>query len=212
MQTQRGSIPAFYQPGMDGDSGPSGGEMQPAQGSSLAPQELPKQASAGEWVLDAQPEAGPAPRNAISGGVLDVGVVSSAPEGKAQVAPQTHGIEPSESGRLYILELYQDVLEERDALLQEVGALTTELERQQGEVDSLRGTLSADQAAVDALKQELALLKSENADLVARLTTAQIRRLEAEKMLIQAKIEAQQKMLDEQEPLASGVAMQEQNP
>ena len=55
----------------------------------------------------------------------------------------------------------------------------------------------------------MASLRAENQELAARLTTAQVRRLEAEKLLLQAKIEMQRAR---EAPAAgdAGVARKEQ--
>jgi hypothetical protein len=211
LQPEGSAVPGFYQPGgaWDEPQAPAAdaqgaGTAKPT-GAGLAPQELPKP-EPDTWLADATPVAGPAPRNAISGGVLDVGIVPAAPEGTAEVAQQRHGIEPTESGRLYILELYQEVLEQRDALMIELNGMTGELERAQGELASLHAAASADQASVGKLQQELALLRAENQDLAARLTTAQIRRLEAEKLLLEAKIAAQRARIDAGPPILSGAS------
>jgi hypothetical protein len=212
LQMQNDRLPALYQPGAGWDA-PADEDAADAvdAGGRLAPQELP-----GEkpefWLGDSAPTAGPAPRNTVSGGVLDVGVVPPAPHGKTAVAAPTHGLEPTESGRLYILELYQDVLEERDALALEVSGLVAELERSQAEVASLHGATSAEQSTVESLRQELALLRAESLDLAARLTTAQVRRLEAEKLLLETRIEMQRAALEEDAPSAGGVAMKDERP
>jgi chromosome segregation ATPase len=118
-------------------------------------------------------------------------MVASGPEGAAVVGAATHGVEPAESGRLYILELYQQVLDQRDALQQEVAALHADLELAQKEIEGLGGRATDGESRVGALEQEVASLRAENQDLAGRLTTAQVRRLEAEKLLLQAKIEIQ---------------------
>ena len=218
------SMPAFYRPGPDGETASYDAEptvqttpIAPANlefASSrppLAPQEV-----AGDgrntWLGDAKPTAGPAPRNAISGGLLDVGVVPAAPEGTPTIGAPTHGIEPTESGRLYILELYQEILEERDALEIEVSGLLEALETAQAEVANLRGAVQSDSGTLAALNNELALLRAENADLAARLTTAQIRRLEAEKILLENRIDSYRTKSTQETPPASGVALGSQRP
>jgi regulator of replication initiation timing len=89
---------------------------------------------------------------------------------------------------MYILELYQNVIEERDVLSREVIALGDELER------ARQALLSADQhgaeleARLAAAAEENQRLRAENVDLAGRLTTAQIRRLQAEKILLEQRL------------------------
>ena len=94
----------------------------------------------------------------------------------------------NQGGRMYILELYQGVIEERDTLALEVAALEAELER-------LRQSLGAADERVVALERQAAAaaeenqrLRQENVDLAGRLTTAQIRRLQAEKILLELRL------------------------
>lgn len=93
-----------------------------------------------------------------------------------------------QGGRMYILELYQNVIEERDVLSHEVLALGDELER------ARQALLSADQRGMEletrlaAAAEENQRLAAENVDLAGRLTTAQIRRLQAEKILLEQRL------------------------
>lgn len=98
-------------------------------------------------------------------------------------------LEMSGSGRLYLLEMYQQALEDRDTLEMEVGTLTARLEHMQARNTELETQLAATDAARAKLAEDGETLRAENQDLAARLVTAQIRRLEAEKMLIEARIE-----------------------
>ncbi|MBI1379868.1 MAG: hypothetical protein GC161_02125 [Planctomycetaceae bacterium] len=102
---------------------------------------------------------------------------------------QMRELELSGSGRLYLLEMYQQALEDRDTLEMEVGTLTARLEHMQARATELETQLAATDAARAKLAQDGETLRAENQDLAARLVTAQIRRLEAEKMLIEARIE-----------------------
>ncbi|MEM7306778.1 MAG: hypothetical protein AAF682_08910 [Planctomycetota bacterium] len=179
-----------------------------------APEGLPPQEYAPYYpdsYLESMPVAGPSPRNPVSGGVTDGGVVPAEAEGATEVAASTHGVEPTESGRLYILELYQQVLDQRDSLEIEVGALQSELEAAKMRIAQLEGTTSTSSTAVTELEQENQLLRSENRDLAARLTTAQIRRLEAEKLLLETKIEVQRAMIEAtSEPKGTGLALRDE--
>jgi len=94
----------------------------------------------------------------------------------------------AQGGRMYILELYQGVIEERDRLSMEVSALTDELDRAQ------RALVAADQRNAELEERlqsagdENQRLREENVDLAGRLTTAQIRRLQAEKILLEQRL------------------------
>lgn len=100
-----------------------------------------------------------------------------------------HDIQRTGEGRMYILELYQNVIEERDTLTLEAASLQAELDRTRTalmEADARIGVLEGQVAAFEA--QKLAL-EEENMQLAGRLTTAQIRRLQAEKILLEIRLE-----------------------
>lgn len=110
-----------------------------------------------------------------------------APQDAAGVAPRE--LAPSEGGRMYILERYQKVIDERDALELETRSLQAELD---GARASLAGTdreSAALQAQIAQLTAENKRLLDENVELAARLTTAQIRRLQVEKILLESRVE-----------------------
>jgi hypothetical protein len=90
-------------------------------------------------------------------------------------------VQGAEDSRSKILELYQRVVEERDKL-------TLELTARDAEISQIRKTLELEvarsnefEARVRTAEQTTAELCSQNLELAARLTTAQIRGLEAEK-------------------------------
>lgn len=188
-----GQLPEIYRPGPSESATPTavqtGGPAASLPGSRAGTQA----AQGGSLDLS----GGPAPpvRNAQGAG-LDWGLVDPAPPGVAQVGASPHGVEPTESGRLYILELYQDVLDQRDALELEVAALTTELERALTQVQAFEQRVQADENRIVALEAENQTLDAEVRDLAGRLTTAQIRRLESEKLLLESKIQWQRAVLD----------------
>ena len=194
-------VPSFYRPGVQAPAEPvvygqpvagaENGALYPRTPSSppLWPEDMPREQP--ETWVESVPVAGPAPRNVDGGGQLGPGMVSAGPEGTAVVGSARHGVEPTDSGRLYILELYQQVLDQRDALEQEVAALQADLEHKEAEIARLGGRATDGEGRVVTLEQEVAALRAENQDLAARLTTAQVRRLEAEKLLLLAKIEMQ---------------------
>lgn len=120
----------------------------------------------------------------------DGGIVDSREPGEIVEAEPTHDIEPSTGGgRMYILELYQAAIDERDALQLEIAALDRALERTQTELANQSRTVRERTAELEEVAAERDQLRAENEDLTARLVTAQIRRLEAEKLLIESKLE-----------------------
>ncbi|MFT5284434.1 MAG: hypothetical protein ACI8TQ_000590 [Planctomycetota bacterium] len=119
----------------------------------------------------------------------DGGVVDSPDAGSVVEGDPNHDVQPTSNGRMYILELYQDAIDERDALQLEVTALNAALERAQFEMDDFASRTTKIQAMVDKLTMERDQLRQENSDLAARVVTAQIRRLEAEKLLLESKLE-----------------------
>jgi hypothetical protein len=95
------------------------------------------------------------------------------------------------SGRMVLLELYQNVIEERDGLALEVAALRAELDRARATQKSAETEALAQVSRVEALETERARLEQQALEMAGRLTTAQIRRLQAEKLLLENKLEAQ---------------------
>lgn len=101
----------------------------------------------------------------------------------------TRDIGAHEGSRVYLLELYQKTVEEKDALGLEVQALHAELERDKRA--GHEGAKSLDELAsqLAAAVKDREALAAENLDLAARLTAAQILRLEAEKALLELQID-----------------------
>ena len=119
----------------------------------------------------------------------DGGVVDSPAPGTVVEGDPNHDVQPTSNGRMYILELYQDAIDERDALQLEVTALNAALERAQLEMDDFARRTSKIQTMLDTLTVERDQLRKDNSELAARVVTAQIRRLEAEKLLLESKLE-----------------------
>lgn len=119
----------------------------------------------------------------------DGGVVSQ-PEAGIQhdASPSTRGLEPSLQGRMHILELYQEVLDERDTLQNEVDALRAALARTRDAEEQMSAESERTRREMQELLAAQAKLQAENRELLARLTTAQIRRLETEKLLLETQI------------------------
>ena len=119
----------------------------------------------------------------------DGGVVDAAKPGSVKEGAPSHDVQPTEGGRMYILELYQEAIDERDALQLEVSALNASLEHAQRSIDEYVKRLARADAIASSMTTERDRLRQENADLAARVVTAQIRRLEAEKVLLESKLE-----------------------
>jgi hypothetical protein len=109
-------------------------------------------------------------------------------DGAAPRELRSNEVHPSESGRMYILELYQKAIDERDGLKRELATLG-------GDFDNAKAQLADTQKQFAEAQKRLAELESdnkrqveENIDLAGRLVTAQIRRLQVEKILLEQKI------------------------
>lgn len=98
---------------------------------------------------------------------------------------------PTQAGsRMYLLDLYQKAVEEKEALALEVKGLNAALAKEQAQTEAVVRERDALHARMQALEEEKQKLAAENTDLAARLVTAQIRRLESEKALLEWKIDA----------------------
>ena len=93
-----------------------------------------------------------------------------------------------ESGRMYLLELYQQVIDERDSLSREVYALRADLEAQSGALGQSQARVIELEGELREHADQVERLGAESQDLAARLTTAQIRRLQAERLLLEHKL------------------------
>jgi DNA repair exonuclease SbcCD ATPase subunit len=120
----------------------------------------------------------------------DGSVVSGDPPARAAGAGPVHDVGAREGTRMYLLELYQSTVEEKEALQRETEGLQATITRAAETQASVEKERDAAVARAAALEKELAQARSENGELAARLVTAQIRRLEAEKLLLEARIEA----------------------
>ncbi|MDZ4772269.1 MAG: hypothetical protein SGI72_03950 [Planctomycetota bacterium] len=122
--------------------------------------------------------------------------VTSTSKGAARIEPEPkRDLGDSEGGRASLLELYTKSVADKSALAEEVVALKATLEVERKAVMAgieergvLRGELSK-------LLRERDTLLAETMDLAARLTSAQIARLEAQKTLLEIQID--QRMREE---------------
>lgn len=95
-----------------------------------------------------------------------------------------------DGSRMYLLDLYQKAIDEREALSLEIKSMGATLERAQIELGAAQQAQAMQTQQITNLQAELEQARSQNFELAARLVTAQIRRLEAEKLLLETKIEA----------------------
>jgi hypothetical protein len=114
-------------------------------------------------------------------------------EGHASTPPSGPAADhlPQEGSRTFMLELYQKAIDEKEALALEIKNLEVTLEKSRSELAAALKLTEELQKKHDALEAERARLQEEGFDLAGRLVTAQIRRLEAEKILLESKIEWQ---------------------
>jgi hypothetical protein len=98
---------------------------------------------------------------------------------------------PQEGSRTFMLELYQKAIDEKEALALEVKNLEVTLAKSRSELAASLKAREELQQRHDALEAERVRLLEENFELSGRLVTAQIRRLESEKILLESKIEWQ---------------------
>jgi chromosome segregation ATPase len=96
-----------------------------------------------------------------------------------------------EGSRTYLLELYQQALDAKDALALEVQALQAQVEKDRMERDALLAERDSARGKGDELAAKVEALQAEVRDLSGRLVQAQIKRLEAEKLLLEHMIAAQ---------------------
>jgi hypothetical protein len=96
----------------------------------------------------------------------------------------------AEGGRASLLELYTNAVAEKIALTEEVIALKATLEKERKDAGDGVEERTVLRGEFATLSRERDALKAETLDLAARLTTAQIARLEAQKALLEMQIDA----------------------
>jgi len=102
----------------------------------------------------------------------------------------THESDAEPQGsRMFLLERYQEVVDERDAMAREIMGMNAMIETKNGQLAKLETNLSAANTTCADRETEISRLMAENTALAERLTTAQIARLEAERILLEESIE-----------------------
>lgn len=134
------------------------------------------------------------PAPAPSAGTLyarDGSVVSDGSKGTGRVESEPmREIGEGEGSRASMLELYTKAVESRNALTVDVENLKAALEEERRAATTAAEERAALRTEIAQLTAERDALKGETLDLAARLTTAQIARLEAQKSLLEAQIDA----------------------
>lgn len=100
-----------------------------------------------------------------------------------------HGVQRGEQSRMYLLELYQEAVDAKEALELEVRSMTVDLQLAREEVMAAQTELEQARARIGQLEGEVGAQRNELRELAERLITAQIRRLESDKLLLEAKID-----------------------
>jgi|GEM_PF-4951457 len=135
------------------------------------------------------------------------GVVEPAEPGQVTwSAWPTHESDAQPQGsRMFLLERYQEVVDERDSLAREVMGQSAMIDTLSAKITGLESDLGQANSTAALFQAEIDRLKRENTDLAERLTTAQIARLEAERILLEESIERLQvKALVESDELTTG--------
>jgi hypothetical protein len=133
----------------------------------------------------ATPEAPPVRLYARDGSVVGEqapGSVAVVPEGSRSVAPDS-------GTRWTLLEQYQEAISKNEDLEFELAAMASALDQGELREQQLAARIDALQQELEAMKSRVVALEDQNIELASRLTTAQIRRLQSEKLLLEAKLD-----------------------
>ena len=119
------------------------------------------------------------------------GVVEPAAQGEVTRSgwPQHESEAEPQGSRMFLLERYQEVVDERDSMAREIMGLNAMIESARDDMNKLRVELSASNTTCDERQTSIEKLMAENTALAERLTIAQIARLEAERILLEQSIE-----------------------
>ena len=102
----------------------------------------------------------------------------------------THESDAEPQGsRMFLLERYQEVVDERDGMAREIMGLNAMMDAMSVQIAALEVDLSAANTTCADRRAEMDRMMAENTALAERLTTAQIARLEAERILLEESIE-----------------------
>ncbi len=135
---------------------------------------------------------------ALRAGADSGALVAEPPGSTTDLGMPTREVQADGSGRPFLFELFQEARDERDVLRVENDELLALVEDIQGQLNTLRESTAGANSELertkterDALRDEIESLQEEKDELEGRLLTAQIRRLEAEKGLIEQWIQGE---------------------
>lgn len=124
----------------------------------------------------------------------DGSVVAVPPRSSSRVEQEPkRDIGDREGSRVYLLELYQKAVEDKTAMSVEVENLKAALENERKLNSQGAEERALLRSEITKLTHERDTARNEGVDLAARLTTAQIARLEAEKSLLEVQIANRQR-------------------
>ncbi len=135
------------------------------------------------------PSANPGPGTLYA---RDGSVVSAGSQAARADQEPRRELGSQEGSRVYLLELYQKAMDEKNALALEVENLRATLEDERNVATTTGGEQDKLKAALADVTKERDALRAQALELAARVTSAQIARLEAEKSLLQLQIDAAQ--------------------
>jgi len=146
--------------------------------------------------VDIKSATPPGPAPAVEGKLYarDGTPVDTGPKGSMRVeAEPKREIGEAEGSRASLLELYTNAVAEKNALTEEVLNLRVALDMERHNVAVGIDERTVLRTEMTKLIRERDAAKTESMDLAARLTTAQIARLETQKQLLEIQIEARQR-------------------
>lgn len=124
----------------------------------------------------------------------DGSVVAVPPRGTARVDPEPkRDIGDHEGSRMTLLELYQKAMEDKNAAAIQIENMQAAMAEEQKVAAQAAEERALLRAEITKLTRERDAARAESVDLAARLTTAQIARLEAEKTLLEVQIANRQR-------------------
>lgn len=162
------------------------------------------------------PTPGGLPESALQGGQVpggnqlvgwDGSVVGASAPGSVTTTtkPINGGVAAQDGGsRSTLLDLYTDAANDREILTRRSEDLSIALEMSETRAADLQEQLKSLQIAYDELGKEKQGSDQATFDLAARLETAQIARLEAERALLEATIEWRRMSAENNKPLSGG--------
>jgi hypothetical protein len=119
----------------------------------------------------------------------DGSLVGAQPAGTVAVTPNVGQSSSEDGSRWTLLEQYQSAIEEKEGLEIEVQGLTAALDDAEQNELAMATELEQLRQYAAQCEEKIKTLEAEGVELASRLTTAQIRRLQSEKLLLEAKLD-----------------------